>query len=177
MAKMGSGDSLDEKLKAARAGPRDAGRFDIRILADGTWLYRGTPILRPALVRLFAGVLRREEDGSFWLATPAERGRIEVEDAPFTAVELAAEGEGPPGRLALRTNVGDWVTLDDEHPLRIDFAPDAADLKPYILVRRGLEALVVRPVYYELVDRAIEHGGRIGVWSLGAFFPLDPPSR
>lgn len=154
--------------------------FGIRIARDGRWFHHGSPIERPALVKLFATVLRREPDGSYWLATPVERGRIEVEDAPFVAVELAVDGRGPRGRLRLRTNLDEWVTVGRGHPLRTRRPadqPSGAGLVPYVEVRDGLEARLVRPVYYELMDLAEEDrvGAeiRFGVWSEGCFFPLD----
>ena len=150
------------------------GDFGIRILRDGTWLYHGSPIGRKPLVRLFSTVLRREDDG-YWLVTPVERGRIEVDDAPFTAVEMTVEGQGPDQRLTFRTNVDDMVTADAAHPLRIVVAPDG-EPSPYVLVRDRLEALIVRAVYYDLVElgceRVIDGEERYGVWSAGTFFPL-----
>jgi hypothetical protein len=162
---------------AAGAAPRSLG---LRILRDGTWLYRGSPIERIELVKLFASVLRREADGSFWLVTPAERGRIEVDDAPFVAVELAVQGAGAGQMVRMRTNVDQWLTLGPEHPLRLrrprGQGADAGPV-PYLEVRAGLEARLARPVYYELVEHGEErlHDGRqrFGVWSDGAFFPLD----
>ena len=152
----------------------------LRIMQDGTWLYHGSPIQRIELVKLFSSVLRREADGSFWLVTPVERGRVEVDDAPFVAVELVAEGAGTGQRVRVRTNVDEWVALGPQHPLRLRRAKgQAADAGPvpYVEVRAGLEARLARPVYYELVERGEEcrHGGtqRFGVWSEGVFFPLD----
>ncbi len=147
----------------------------MRIDRDGGWHYQGSPIARPALVRLFATVLRRAEDGSHWLVTPVEQGRVEVEDAPFVAVELAAEGSGRDQRLRLRTNLDDWVELDAAHPLRLEARPDGAEV-PYLLVRDRLEARVARPVFYDLVELAEPapdaEDRRVGVWSAGCFFPL-----
>jgi hypothetical protein len=158
--------------------------FDFRILRDGTWLHEGRPIRRPALVRLFATVLRREADGSYWLQTPVERGRIEVEDVPFVAVELDVQGRGPLQTLRLRTNLDEWVTVGPEHPLRVRPVPWATDgeaaLVPYVEVRAGLEARLLRPVFYQLAERAERRApddACHGVWSGGCFFPLDgaPP--
>jgi hypothetical protein len=151
-------------------------------MQDGTWLYHGSPIQRIELVKLFSSVLRREADGSFWLVTPVERGRVEVDDAPFLAVELVAEGAGPDQVLRVRTNVDQWLALGPQHPLRLRRAEgqaSAAGPVPYVEVRAGLEARLARPVYYELVERGEErrHAGtqRFGVWSGGVFFPLDQP--
>jgi hypothetical protein len=155
------------------------GDFDIRIARDGTWFYRDSPIGRKPLVQLFASVLRREADGEYWLVTPVERGRVIVEDAPFTAVELAARGTGRDQVLAFRTNLDDWVEAGPGHPVRVDQAPDTGEPSPYILVRDGLDALIVRSVYYHLVDLSVErdHNGQktLGVWSHGRFFPLGSP--
>ena len=100
-----------------RAMPRDCGHFDIHIDRDGSWFYRGTPINRASLVRLFSTVLERDAEGVYWLTTPAERGRVTVDEAPFLAVELDRKGEGRSQELIFRTNVGDFVTADAAHPL------------------------------------------------------------
>lgn len=157
----------------------NCGDFDIRIARDGTWFHQGTPIGRKALVRLFASVLRREADGAYWLVTPVERGRVIVDDAPFTAVELAASGTGGDQVLRFRTNIDDWVEAGADHPIRVAEAPDSGEPSPYILVRDGLEALIARSVYYHLVELAVEReegGGTVlGVWSKETFFPLGDP--
>jgi len=166
------------------SGPRrlpvECGDFDIRIARDGTWFYRGTPILRMPLVKLFASVLRREDDGAYWLVTPAERGRIIVEDVPFIAVALTAEGEGRAQELIFQTNLDDIVTAGPDHPLRIVTAA-SGEPAPYILVRPGLEARLARPVFYELVDLADAQRGpgdsEFGVWSGGMFFGLGDPGE
>ena len=152
------------------------GDFDMRIASDGTWYYRGSPIGRKPLVKLFSTVLRREADGGYWLVTPVERGRIQVDDAPFTAVEVAAEGSGRKQVLRFRTNLDDWVEAGAERPLRVSLSPDTAEPRPYILVRDRLEALILRSVFYQLVDLAVEHrlDGKnyLGLWSKESFFPL-----
>ncbi len=147
------------------------GDFDFRIARDGTWFYRGSPIGRKPLVRLFSTVLRRENDGSYWLVTPVERGRITVDDAPFVAVEMNVTGVGQGQKLAFRTNVEDWVTADAEHPIRIDQGR-GDEPSPYIRVRGALDALISRPVFYQLVDLAETNGAELGVWSGGSYFPL-----
>ena len=147
--------------------------YDIRIAADGTWYYQGTPITRIGLVKLFAGVLRRDESGDYWLITPAERGRIVVDDAPFLAVEAEAVGEGEDMVLTFRTNLDHRFQAGPDHPIRVAVNPGSGEPRPYILVAGGLEALIVRSVFYDLVDRAEERNGRIGVWSRGVFFALD----
>lgn len=153
------------------------GDFDIRIARDGTWFHQGSPIGRKPLVKLFSTVLRREDDGEYWLVTPVERGRVIVEDAPFTAVEFSATGSGKGQLLRFRTNVDTWIALDSEHPLRIAVDDETGEPRPYILVRDRLEALILRPVYYGLAELAVEEqmnqGSRFGLWSSGSFFPLD----
>lgn len=159
-----------------RWNPPFCGDIDMRIAADGTWWYAGSPIGREAMVRLFASVLRRDDDGRTYLVTPVEKCGITVEDVPFLAVELLAEGEGETQELVLRTNVGDVVRVDGDHPLR--FAHDAhnAGLKPYVLVRGRLEARLTRSALYDLVERGSESevAGEpwFGVWSAGRFFPI-----
>jgi hypothetical protein len=152
--------------------PVNCGEIDIRIDAAGDWYHLGGRIGREALVRLFASILRREPDGRFVLVTPVEKLVIKVDDAPFTAVEMAGEGAGPNQVLDFRTNVGDIVRLDKDHPLRFDVDADHHGLKPYIRVRGGLEAQVTRALMYDLVELAEEHYGVAGLWSGGAFFPL-----
>ena len=150
------------------------GDFNMRIGLDGTWYYGGSPIGRLALVKLFATVLHRKDDGSFWLTTPVESGRIEVEDAPFIGVELQQEGAGKDQTLRIRTNLDDVVPLDQEHPLRIEESADGTP-RPYVFVRRGLEARIARPVFYEMVAMAEPDPSQpdaIGVWSAGRFFRL-----
>ena len=168
--------SASSYQRSERPGPPGCGDFDIRIARDGTWYYRGSPINRKPLVKLFSTVIRLDEHGDYWLDTPAERGRIQVDDAPFTAVELELTGSGQDQLLRFRTNVDDWVEAGPDHPLRVSEAPGTGEPSPYILVRDNLEALIVRPVFYEMVERAVE--GRIdetdhlGLWSKGSFFPL-----
>jgi len=158
----------------------DCGDYAIRIGRDGTWYYKGSPVQRKPLVCLFASVLKRGEDGSYWLETPAERGRIEVEDAPFMAVELFWRDCGcavPQQCLTFRTNLDEMVTAGPEHPIRVHLDPRTREPRPYILVRPGLEARICRAVFYELVALAQPEtvGGRevLGVWSEGVFFPID----
>jgi hypothetical protein len=150
--------------------PEHCGDSEMRIARDGTWFHQGSPIGRPAMVKLFSTILRREADGSFVLVTPVEKLTIEVEDAPFQAVEMKAEGEGEAMRLAFRLNTDELVTAGPEHALRFEAGP-----RPYLHVRGGLEALVSRSVYYELAQIALNNGSAPpGVWSNGAFFALEP---
>jgi uncharacterized protein len=182
-----AGISLPSSLKclrsppARRRAPVECGDLPFLIKRDGTWLYRGSPINRKELVCLFASVLKREADGSFWLETPAERGRIEVEDAPFVAVELDWMGDGRHQTLSFRTNVDQVVTAGPDNPIRIAHDLLTCEPTPYILIRagagnRGIEARINRAVYYELVALAVPEwvGCRrmLGVWSCGRFFPL-----
>jgi uncharacterized protein len=153
--------------------PTHCGDSEMRIARDGTWFHQGSPIGRQAMVRLFSTILRREADGRYVLVTPVEKLDIAVEDAPFVAVEMKAEGEGTAARLAFRLNTGDLVTAGPDHPLR--FAEGEDGPRPYLHVRGGLEALVARAVYYDLAERALaDDAARPGVWSDGAFFALEP---
>jgi len=161
----------------AKTAPRDCGYFDIHIARDGSWFYRGSSINRMALVRLFGTVLERDAEGQYWLSTPAERGRVTVEDAPFLAVSLEIEQRGTSRQtLIFRTNLDESVTLDGDHPLRVELDKVTGGPIPYILVRNRLEARLARPVFYELVELGREErvGDTIlfGVWSKGKFFPL-----
>ena len=156
--------------------PAYCGEIDMRIARDGTWFYNGTPIGRPALVQLFANILRKDPE-RFVLVTPVERVGIVVEDAPFLGVELLREGEGASQVLRLRTNVEDWVEISEDHPLK--FLPgDSGGLKPYALVRGDLWALVKRALFYDLVawgeSKTLDGEDFFGVWSRGAFFPMAP---
>ncbi len=154
----------------------DCREFGLRIARDGNWFYHGTPIGRKSLIRLFSSVLRRDGEGGYWLVTPVERGRIEVEDAPFVAVELTAEGTGSGQRLSFRTNVDDIVAADAAHPIRVVLDEATGEPRPYVMVRDGLEALILRPVFYHLVERGETKDGDFGVWSDGAFFKLGEAS-
>jgi hypothetical protein len=166
-------------LPGSKRLPRDLGNLEIRIARDGTWFYRGSPIGRPALVKLFASVLRREPDGCYWLVTPAERGRIEVEDVPFLAVALTVIGDGREQELIFQTNLDDIVTAGRDHPLRVETAA-SGEPAPYILIRDRLEARIARPVFYDLVElgreERVEDAAQFGVWSGGSFFRLGEPA-
>jgi uncharacterized protein len=151
------------------------GAAPFHIDREGRWWHEGGAIGRKELVRLFATVLRREADGRFWLVTPVERVPVTVEDSPFVAVELCAEGEGEEQNLRLRTNLDHEIPIDAAHPLELRQGSDGVPV-PYVRVRAGLDARLSRPVYYDLVDRGVERDGpegrRFGVWSAGRFFPL-----
>jgi len=165
-----------------RWDPPYCGDIGLKIRADGTWLYRGSPITRVALVKLFAGVLRRDGDGKHYLVTPAEKVDVAVEDAPFLAVELEARGTGRGQTLILRTNLDDIVSVGAQHPLRFALEPTTRGLIPYVLVRGRLEARLTRALAYELVELAIAaataadeasaHHSGVGVYSGGVYFAL-----
>jgi len=170
-------DGTDMLRDVRRPTPQE---FDIRIAADGSWYHEDGLIARPALVRLFASVLRREADGSYWLVTPVERGRIDVDDVPFIIVAANCQGDGRDQVIRLRTNVDDEIILDADHPLVMRHPPQGDDLRPYVMVRPGmqghpgLEGRIARPVFYELAALAVEGpDGQIGVWSAGMFFSLE----
>src|SRR3984957_8682202 len=174
----GLGEAVPGRLRglgpAPSWNPPDCGEIDMRIAADGTWFYNGSPIGRLPLVQLFASILRRDGE-AYVLVTPVERVGIRVDDAPFLAVEMMVEEAEGARRLSFRTNVEDFVTIDEDHPLR--FEPGAAEgLKPYALVRGGLWALVKRALFYDLValgeTRVKDGEDWFGVVSAGVFFPM-----
>lgn len=147
--------------------PPHCGDSQMRIVRDGTWFHEGAPIRRPAMVRLFAGLLRREADGRYVLVTPVEKLDIAVEDAPFVAVEAQCEGAGRDRRVAFRLNTDEPIVAGPEHKLHL------LEGRPYLTVRGGLEAAIARPVYYELAELALAEGAEpAGLWSDGIFFPL-----
>jgi hypothetical protein len=150
--------------------PDREGEADMRIDRDGRWYYRGSEIQRPRMVKVFASVLRRDPDG-FYLVTPVEKLRIDVEEAPFLGVSMEVRGEGHNQQIAIASNVGDVVVVDATHPLRVvdqDNKP-----RPFVEVRAGLDALLSRPLYYQLVEISETlDDGTAGVWSAGSFFPL-----
>ena len=149
--------------------PTHCGDSEMRIASDGTWFHQGSPIGRENMVRLFSTILRREPDGRHVLVTPVEKLDIAVDDAPFVAVEMKADGAGEAANLAFRLNTGDLVTAGPDHALR--FAASAEGPRPYLHVRGGMEALVGRAVYYELAELALANDPP-GVWSGGAFFAM-----
>ncbi|HAK51116.1 MAG TPA: DUF1285 domain-containing protein [Gammaproteobacteria bacterium] len=150
--------------------PDNVSDIDMTIEADGSWTYLGTPITRDRLAHLFSTVLRREQDGEYYLVTPVEKCRIKVVDAPFIAVLLQELGDGKDQSLTLTTNMADEVTVDAEHPLRV--VEDAGETLIYAMVRNGLEAKLSRNVYYQLAELLVEENGEVGAWSENVFFPL-----
>jgi uncharacterized protein len=156
--------------------PPYCGDIGMRIAADGTWFYANSPIGRKPLVKLFASVLRKDEDGKTYLVTPVEKVLVTVEDAPFIAVEMSVEGAGKAQQLQLRSNTDDWVTCGSGHPLRFGADPKTGGPKPYILMRGRLEALFTRALYYDLVALACVEREQFGVWSGGQFFAMAQAS-
>jgi uncharacterized protein len=154
--------------------PPHCGEIDIRIRKDGVWFHEGTPIGREALVRLFSTVLRLDPDG-YHLVTPVEKMRITVEDAPFIATRVDRLESHGGDALVFQTNVGDTVTAGPENMIRVEIDPETGEPRPYVHVRRGLEALIARPVFYELAEMAQQNGDVWGVSSNGAFFAIAPP--
>ncbi|MFD1511344.1 DUF1285 domain-containing protein [Lacimonas salitolerans] len=178
-----SADSIVASAKAAQKGkglppvhlwnPPFCGDLDMRIARDGTWFYLGTPIGRPALVRLFSTILLREGD-KYFLVTPVEKVGITVEDAPFVAVDFSVEGSGRDQTLTFTTNVGDTAAAGPDHPIRVVRDPESGEPAPYVLVRANLEALIDRKSFYRLVDLGEHHDGWFGIWSGGQFFGMIP---
>jgi uncharacterized protein len=170
---LGSGRSGES---ARRNSQQLCGDIDIRIGRDGTWFYHGSPIGRKSLVKLFSSVLTRDALGDYWLITPAEMARIRVDDAPFTAVEMTVTGSGRNRVLSFRTNIDEIVIADAAHPIRVETDRTSGEPSPYVMVRDGLEALILRAVFYDLV--ALGEATREGdveiltVWSKGCGFPL-----
>lgn len=177
---------LDELTKAAEGDrlppvekwdPPYCGDIGMRILADGIWLYQNSPIGRKALVKLFSRILRKDADGRTYLVTPVEKVDVAVDDAPFLAVEMQVENRGPDQQLVFRTNVDDIVRCGPDNPLRFEREAGSNGLKPYVLVRGRLEALLTRALYYDLVELAEAAPGQadesLGIRSGGALFPLQ----
>lgn len=168
-------ENITQHLGPSAITQSECGHFGLRIGRDGTWYYLESAIRRPALVKLFASVLRCES-GEYWLVTPAERGRITVDDAPFVAVALDVQGTGRDRVLTFRTNLDEEVTADASHHIVVRTA-DNGDPRPYLDMRDGLTALIARAVYYDLVELGESqfdgNTERFGVWSAGSFFPLS----
>ena len=158
--------------------PDYCGEMDMVIRRDGSWWHEGTRIGREKLIRLFARILRKDEDGHTYLVTPVEKIRITVEAAPFLGVRVDASGAGKDQRIAFLTNMDDAVVAGPEHPLRVEIGPDG-EPEPYIHIRGRLEALITRAAFYDLAELAVEGEGpdgepAMGVWSCGQFFVLGP---
>ena len=178
-----AGDLLSQIPKSDKKGlppvhlwnPPFCGDLDMRIARDGSWHYMGTPIGRPAMVRLFSTVIRRDGD-DYFLVTPVEKVGITVDDAPFVAIRLEVVGEGDSQVLRFFTNVDDETEAGPLHPMRVEIDNDSGEPTPYVHVRANLEALIHRNVFYQLVElavpRDIEGVQWLGVWSHGEFFPI-----
>ncbi|MCA1287876.1 DUF1285 domain-containing protein [Salipiger bermudensis] len=155
--------------------PPFLGDIDMRIARDGTWYYLGSPIKRPAMVKLFSSILRKDGD-DYVLVTPVEKVGITVEDAPFVATDFEVSGQGEAQVLTFRTHVGDEAVAGPDHPIRVAIDPESGEPSPYVLVRANLEALIDRKSFYRLVElgaeREIDGEGWFGVWSSGEFFPI-----
>ena len=152
--------------------PPFCGNIPMRIAADGLWHYMNSPIGRLPLAKLFASILRRDEDGQYYLVTPVEKCGIVVDDAPFLAVRMRAEGNGKDQLIHLETSMEDEVAVGPAHPLRFEDEQGTGGLKPYVLVRRNLEALVSRALFYDLVALGTIEDDWFGLWSGGQFFPM-----
>lgn len=176
-----AGDGRKGPPPVERWNPPFCGDLDMEIRSDGTWFYMGTPIGRAPLLRLFSTVLRKDEDGKTYLVTPVEKVGIRVVDAPFVAVEMTVTGHDDGPLLTFRTNVGDVVEAGAEHPLRFVIHGESSQLKPYLHVRGRLEALVSRPVMYDLValGETLDIDGVVMfcVRSGGATFPIMPAAE
>ncbi|MCC7273902.1 MAG: DUF1285 domain-containing protein [Alphaproteobacteria bacterium] len=178
-------EALAQRIAGAPAStgriPRDCGDLGIRIARDGTWYYRGSPIGRKPLVKLFSTVLRRDEAGTFWLVTPVERGRVTVDDAPFVAVAMTVAGTGTGRILTFTTNLDQTVAAGPDHPIRVAIDDESRAPSPYVMMGGGLEALIARPVFYDLVElgeeRMVDGERVLGVWSGGMFFTIGPMER
>lgn len=182
-----SADGLAAQAKAASKGkglppvhlwnPPDCGDLDMRIARDGTWFYLGTPIGRKELVRLFSTILRKDGE-RYVLVTPVEKVGIQVDDAPFVAVDFEVSGEGRDQVLTFQTNVGDHTTAGPDAPIRVERDPETGEPSPYVLVRSNLEALIDRKSFYRLVEIGTHHEvdgeNWFGLWSGGMFFPIIP---
>ena len=157
--------------------PPFCGTIDMRIAGDGTWFYMNSPIGRKPLVKLFSSILRKDDDGSYYLVTPVEKCGIAVDDAPLVAIHMAVEGGGRDQVIRFTTHVDDVVAVDHDHPLRFEKEHGTDGLKPYVLVRGRLEALVNRPIFYDLVAKGtverLDGEDWYGVWSSGSFWPME----
>mgnify|MGYP001158301803 CR=1 FL=1 len=167
---------ISDKRPTSPAPDYFCGDIDMRIARDGTWYYKGSPIKRQKLVKLFASILMRDDMGNFWLTTKVEKCRISVDDAPLLAVEMRSKGYKDKQQLIFRTNVDDVVIAGSENPIIVRVNPETSEPSPYISVRDGIEALITRAVFYDLVELGVEKNQEktsvLGVWSGGIFFKL-----
>ncbi len=152
--------------------PEHCRDIDIRIARDGTWYHEGSAIQRQRMTELFSSILRRETNGEYYLVTPAEKLRIQVEDVPFIAVDIQRESRAQQQILRFTTNVGETVVVDSTHGLRISLNQETQESLPYVMVRNGLEARLDRSTFYQLVQFGRERNGQLFVWSQGACYLL-----
>lgn len=154
--------------------PELSGDMDLRVARDGQWIYKGEPLAREAIVRLFSTILRREDDGEYYLVTPVEKWRIDIEDTPLLAHSLSVAGQGEEQVITLTTNVGETLDVGPEHPLEVTRYPDSEEPRPLLHVRHGLTARLVTAAYYDLADHVVEReaadGTELGVYSHGNFY-------
>ncbi|MES1197112.1 MAG: DUF1285 domain-containing protein [Pseudomonadota bacterium] len=168
------GTSAEQKLPPVESWhPAHCGDIGLEIRRDGTWAQEGVRITRESLVKLFASILRKDEDGETYLVTPVEKVRVRVADAPFLAVRADRLGEGRGQTIAFTTNVGDVVVADAAHPIRV-VTSETGEPRPYVLVRGRLEARILRAPFLELAEWSEPRDDKLGVWSAGAFFPIGP---
>ncbi len=153
--------------------PPFCGDIDMRIAQDGLWYYMNSPIGRKPLMTSFASILRMDADGKYYLVTPVEKCGIVVDDAPFVAIRMSVSGGARDQLITFETNVDDEIVLGPEHPMRVAEEVGTGGLKPYVLVRRNLEALVSRALFYDLVALGVTEGEWFGVWSSGVFYPMQ----
>ncbi|VAV92457.1 FIG003620: Proteophosphoglycan precursor (Fragment) [hydrothermal vent metagenome] len=154
--------------------PQNCANMSMKILRNGTWLHDGQPIVRQALIKLFSTILRKDQNGKTWLVTPVEKVLVEVEAAPFIAVSVDRDGEAEAANLFFTSNVGEVIRADAAHPIRVQTDPVTLEPAPFVLVRGRLEAMLSRPVFYQLVNWATEQDQQLGVFSHGQFFALGP---
>lgn len=173
---------MEETVKNSANPPLDqwnpglSGDMDLRIRRDGEWIFRGKPLARETIVRLFASILRREEDGEYYLVTPGEKWRIQVEDAPLLAHSLQVAGEGDQQVISVTTNMGETLEIGQQHPLEVATYPDSGEPRPLVTVRHGVEARLVTAAYYDLAEHVVERNQDghpvLGVFSHGIFHKI-----
>ena len=180
-----SADSLIASINASKTrglppvhlwNPPFCGDLDMRIARDGTWFYQGTPIGRPALVKLFSSILKRE-NGKYFLVTPVEKVGITVDDAPFVAIDFESTGAGQDQNVTFETQVGDIAAAGADHPIRVERDPETGEPSPYVHIRADLEALIDRKSFYRLVELGCHEEGWFGLWSSGTFFKIIPSNE
>jgi len=158
--------------------PEYCGEMDMVIRSDGTWWHEGGQLTRAPLVKLFASILRKDDDGETYLVTPVEKIKIKVERGHFLATRVDIEGEGQDQRVFFTTNLGDTIEVGPERPLRVETNPETLEPSPFVNARGNLDAALSRPVFYELVEHAVERetqdGPQLGIYALGTFYPLGP---